>query len=508
MNFHAKTTPPVLIPSNTTNPRQRHNIVEDMTTASKPLNWPAGSPATPRRISPNSSKKRLYAPDLSRSIPTPSHRIKMANIFQEAGLALESGRSPSRRLSPNTKRSRMPSPHHRNFTWTSLDEADPYNQQPSDMTFGIGFNRGTASISVPLSRDDGVGSMLPTPFPCHQPTDSSEKEPLSSGLSTPFPLSTIPQRHGIILPLFLDVDSEADDTHSSHGVPLIVPLQGSGQCKPKRHNIDAWLDEVLCIAPEGIATADVLAPCPSTSLTAEDDISPYHYPQKPDSHFTLPPAISSASRASSNKENIDPLESSLSRSLVASPSSLENLQGSSDYLSITPKRPSRLNPSAIGTPLNAISPPEHRPAFRFHYPGTPRGLFYLAPKRKKFKVDPKSPPSLVEANKTIGTPSNFDIHEDEEDGILPELSPQVECQHKGRGPKRERCSSYFDQDILPTLTPSKTEPSLGPEADTSGDEFRKGKRVLGESQDSAKLTKPKTFIEEAGNAKFDFNIVV
>lgn len=44
--------------------------------------------------------------------------------------------------------------------------------------------------------------------------------------------------------------------------------------------------------------------------------------------------------------------------------------------------------------------------------------------------------------------NDFTIHEDQIAEALAQLSPDVERHRKGRGPKRERCLSYWDQDIL------------------------------------------------------------
>lgn len=43
---------------------------------------------------------------------------------------------------------------------------------------------------------------------------------------------------------------------------------------------------------------------------------------------------------------------------------------------------------------------------------------------------------------------DFTIHEDQLAEALAQLTPDVERHRRGRGPKRERCLSYWDQDIL------------------------------------------------------------
>ena len=129
------------------------------------------------------------------------------------------------------------------------------------------------------------------------------------------------------------------------------------------------------------------------------------------------------------------------------------------------------------------------------------GLLHLAPKRKKAKVTKASKQDHKEVS-----PSNFTICEDETSDILAELSPVVERHRKGRRPKRGRCSSYYDQDILPQFSPLNDK--AGGKGGEEKVETRKGRRVLGEAKNSAELTKAKAFDEMAENAEFDFNISV
>lgn len=72
------------------------------------------------------------------------------------------------------------------------------------------------------------------------------------------------------------------------------------------------------------------------------------------------------------------------------------------------------------------------------------------------------------------------------------LTPDVERYRKGRGPKRERCGSYWDEDIL-------LRADVGEEA-----EEREGGNVLCESANSRELIKEKGFVEGVDRVKFEF----
>lgn len=118
---------------------------------------------------------------------------------------------------------------------------------------------------------------------------------------------------------------------------------------------------------------------------------------------------------------------------------------------------------------------------------TPRGALTEPPRRKVPRLSPAkgSPP----ADRVQG----FVIYEDEASDKFVELSPSVERYRKGRGPQRQRCMSYWDEDILPTLKdlPEKENREMG------------ARQVLG---DLPSLTKAKGFVEGVEKVIFDFKI--
>ena len=86
---------------------------------------------------------------------------------------------------------------------------------------------------------------------------------------------------------------------------------------------------------------------------------------------------------------------------------------------------------------------------------------------------------------------DFEIYDDGSTDRLADLSPSVKLFRKGHRPKRDRCTSYWDEDILPELKQSTEKMSKG----TSG------RQVL---SDLPELTKPKVFMEGVENAQFSF----
>ncbi|KAL8972502.1 MAG: hypothetical protein Q9183_000513 [Haloplaca sp. 2 TL-2023] len=86
---------------------------------------------------------------------------------------------------------------------------------------------------------------------------------------------------------------------------------------------------------------------------------------------------------------------------------------------------------------------------------------------------------------------DFEIYDDGSTDRLTNLSPSVELFRKGHRPKRDRCTSYWDEDILPELKQSTEKVTKG----TSG------RQVL---SDLPELTKAKVFMEGVENAQFSF----
>ena len=96
---------------------------------------------------------------------------------------------------------------------------------------------------------------------------------------------------------------------------------------------------------------------------------------------------------------------------------------------------------------------------------------------------------------------DFTIHEDQLAEALAQLSPDVARHRKGRGPKRERCVSYWDEDIL-----QPGSPCVPMDTDDGGEMIGKGKgkQVLDESEQTVEPATERPFVQKAGSASFQF----
>ena len=342
----------------------------------------------------NSSKRRQGPPDLSRSGSTPSHRSKIAQIFQDAALEIA---SPSRRLPPNTARSRHP-----------LEGA-------INMPYSLKECRTSSRAATPP--DLQFDKIFPTP---EFPYDNHEKDILS--LSPGF-------------------DEYEEECHSSHGVPLVISAKTAQTSKPN-NLVDAWLEEVLAHSPHpgskekvSVSTVGRNLPLPQT-------------PKKPIVHTKTTP-----SRRVSNKENIAPSTAALSWSDLDSPRQADaSSQPSFHRSSSTSSRKSSMvdqntlisaSYSQQADQLRGILklPPEHKNA---------TDAVQLHTKDEK----PRTPITFSAKISNSGGRLYFESCDDVEPATPVGLSPDVECFRKGKGPKRVRCPSYYDQDIFPELAPT------------------------------------------------------
>ncbi|KAI4248393.1 MAG: hypothetical protein L6R40_000952 [Gallowayella cf. fulva] len=139
---------------------------------------------------------------------------------------------------------------------------------------------------------------------------------------------------------------------------------------------------------------------------------------------------------------------------------------------------------SLSLPQRAVaSKADQSPASRsrFLHPLSPRGYLSSPPKRKISRLSPGR------------SDQQFDIYEDEPLDAIAELSPAVEKYRKGRGPRRERCVSYWDDDILPAF---REKPAVSDLPDYV-------RQPLGELPS---LTEAKGFVDGVENALFDFEI--
>lgn len=265
------------------------------------------------------------------------------------------------------------------------------------------------------------------------------KEPISSGFGTP----VVPTPNFVENPeevkypmletwrslrcnsLASSLGSDSDDLHSTHGVPLVLPFPHSDAREAPCSHIETWLDGIVDATALGRSNSP--KQCDSTEDLLKND-DPFSRSIAPNLSSPLRPRVppskskhdlQSSSKAISNKENISPSKDS------SSPRR-------------SPANPQTRTPSRVGK--------ANTKALHFAHPLTPQGHLSLPPKRKRARVRGVAI-SRAETEMPV-VRRDFTIHEDKLAEALAQLSPDVERHRKGRGPKRERCMSYWDEDIL------------------------------------------------------------
>ncbi len=452
---------------------------------------------TTHKISPNSGRKRATPPALMRSTPTSSHGTKMASIFKNAADSREGFETPSRTFTPEGNKFRMPLSYARTRPFGYKVAHDP-------RTSGVENSPGpkinpSISATAPVSANTTYDPALPYPLPVKRlpPKNVSginevqetkhRLRPLPPAMShldrDTVRIQYPPWRKPQPREAQSSASSFVSDCHSSHGVPLVIPVPEQGY--ERREEIDTWLTQVVTPLTSGL----------SEVVSREPDFTPE--PRKRTNlNSTMPPGplalqaarirgllsketkpIEPLPRLSNNKENAPPNPYARSKSrpllplsspLILSPASVK-------------KSPPRLHSTAL-------SP-------------SPRSPLNLPPRRMTKTVTSNHPAFAVPS--APSTP--FRIHEDDcAAETMPPLSPNVELHRKGRSPKKERCASYWDDDLWIGIG-DEPDGAFGSEGE---DEPRKGKKVLGVSGRSEELTREKPFVDQADGAPFGFRVRV
>ena len=439
-------------------------------------------PTTPRRHAPNSAKKRKQMADLSRPFATPGHGAKMSTIFRNAATSLKGSRLVTHQPSSNMKKSRSP--------FTQARSTKP-SSSCQDHTTVSSILANTPKMSHHSGesceyRASGTSPHCPTPTPSTKAghatialTDRSlglassvrrkcldgllgfssasstlriegeSREPISSGCSTPTAPTPdfVENPEEVKYPILDDWrsprsssnayshGSDSDDLHSTHGVPFVLRFPSSGAEEAPRADIDTWLNGILEVpttnfqsSPEqlhgrhGLLIGD--APfSQSTTPSASSPVRTQVALSKFDQAWRTP------SRASSDKENTIP--SKFSSPSIRPPAQRLRTKTPSRFC-WTDNQPALQNANALHY-TNLLKPPCHRS---------------LPPQREKSRVD-----DIASSSAGVEMPTahrDFTINEDHISEALAQLSPDVERHRKGRGPKKERCMSYWDEDILQT----------------------------------------------------------
>ena len=426
-------------------------------------------------------------PALMRTKPTDSDDTKMASIFRDAAHTKERFETTSKNSTSHDKTFRIPISQARttpfgNKTTRYIDNID------TDTLSGIGIG--------PKSFRETTNSSRTTYKPRLSYSRSAGIKPIKTGLESGEVNYPIGKRQ-LSPPTVSDLDlgpskirypriskvnprvprssssSMSSDCHSSHGVPLVIPV--AGKSEEKIDSIDTWLTEVISPLTANLSI-DV---SPRHSLACESKktanvyptLSPQYlsiHPTEVPSHFRKPTSSNKPlAELYNNKENAPPKN--------------EVVQASPLHPSALMRSPSsvKLSPTRL---YSALSPSPHSPLSR-----PPRRI----------------PKALVsddnEAYETLGTPSTpFKIHEDDWRSHLSRLSPNVEVYRKKKSPqsKRDRLAASKFEELLRRVEEEKKKQmdrhkrneTIGEEdfggkdsfRSREGEEIRKGKkRVLG-----------------------------
>ncbi|KAL9129618.1 MAG: hypothetical protein Q9217_001974 [Psora testacea] len=418
--------------------------------------------STPRRVLANSAKKRRQLPNLGRPEASPSHGAKVSMMFQDAAVALQNATLAPSLAAANASRPHLPLAKGRNMHFKSSTKEDAWRPRNHINSLPSSPHR-TASY---LPSVDNPCAGYP-PLPRASLTESSSQD--------------------------------AEDLSGNSGVDLPGEAQKAG--------IDAWLDDLLGATdkPENrrlqLPTGKCNGMIERSSASFSDPATSLIQPSKDEQVRPL--------REVSNKENVSPTNPPPA------------IRPPSTYLTAPTS-------SRFHSPRTQSAPSSHRldteTPRRFAHPTTPRGHLSVPGRRGRARfmkghqkscshdvqsiqqstldftihVDRDcSSQTRLDKTSPFATPrlitQDFTVHEDVLTSALAKLSPSVELHRKDRRPKRERCVSYWDEDVL------------GPESPAyPGELMKKGKSVLGQSAQSEALTQEKPFTEEARGAKFAF----
>ncbi|KAL8772072.1 MAG: hypothetical protein Q9209_002738 [Squamulea sp. 1 TL-2023] len=423
-------------------PQQGTRISQDPSQASKHDNEssPLISSTTPQRLAPNSGKKRK-APDLSRYAPGSSHCDKMSAIFEDASRELTTTPT-SRPAQANARRLRTP------FSMTSSSRKLVTRLSPSEDPMFDGVLLGKENLP-PL---EGGVQNSPTP------------PQLKSGVPT-------------------GVQICGNSFHQSNHVT------GVGHCSMKeymsREPISSGIDTLTKNRPlnESTNQGQVVYPDlthlqPSTRHTQfETAIEQTASGGNQDS-----PIIGNQRWLTQIPDDGRPEGEALQNECQASRIESESPPRSPSKAPLASRRDHLQTPSITGYEKS------HRGLTRFPHPLTSSRYLSAPPTRKALRSSPTKD----------GLPAGpdhqqFDIFEEESSDELVELSPTVEKYRKGRRPKRDRCVSYWDDDVLPEFR-SKTQ---------SPKPIKSGRQPLHEMPE---LTKAKGFVDGVEHTEFNFNI--
>ena len=362
---------------------------------------------------PNSSRKRGPKLAFLRAAPSPSHAVQISGIFQTAACSLEALNSAPKLSLSKSRKARC----------------TPFGQSNRDnVSFSL---HDEFAINI---KPHSCQAILKPSTPPKIPYGPIFQPVLADGS----PGGILNDRNEIGTSPFLS--SNDSDCHSSHRVPFIIPL-AKAYGNNKIEEINTWRNAIpKSVTPnpqnhhQKLLSGDdtITQSFPKTQTLTRPrafQVSP-RKPQK-----LKPPTSNPLRRALRIKENSNPLYPILPSLSLPSPSSPKPHV-------ILPQTPSRL------PYYHANHKPSSSPSIRYQLPSTTLHPVSIAqPPKRKQPRDAQTRP-LSNSSSPGHTPATPVIFRKRREPGAAGLSPYVETYRKGRRPRRERCASYWDVDIL------------------------------------------------------------
>ncbi|ODH46542.1 hypothetical protein GX48_07380 [Paracoccidioides brasiliensis] len=412
-----------------------------------------------RKTSPNTSRKRISQTVLTRPLPFRDYSARMKEISGS-----HTPRSPQlphiSRVSKLNLRRNQQSSQQLVFKKTNTQQSPGAQSEENHFQF-------SDQLSSPLLLVPEV-----SPNGTRWTTVPMADEPISSGFNSPsFPNPTTAPRaaNSQFLSRYKAGKAVPLRTPEARSSPLNLNEAKLTRCfqNTSLSDVQCWLDGLNVESPSELYESD---DSPSVSrMRREVYNSDCNLPQSQvlNVHHSSP-------RVGSGKENMSPSSSTFAVGSKLSPPlhTRDEEYDAPDSVASSTSPSLREHRSKLPVPPTPVLVRKTQKCFtspRAYIrgrisPTLPRGHYVLPPRRKKVRSSSNSACPL--SSSAYDPMQPFEIAEDEDADIpakpptgsscprketwmgLRELSPHVTPFRKGQGPKRSRCSSYYDEDIL------------------------------------------------------------
>jgi hypothetical protein len=462
-------------------------------------------PPTLNRDSPNIGRKRSQNPALLRAAASSGHSAKMAQIFHDAQITLRNDlQLPVFAFGKRARKSRLPVLQRQTTESSTICYAD--GQSADQVTSTAICASETTSIAPDAQIKQHIscdGATIPSEAItsrtyyeaqddlCFSPSNAGHRQRLNELIDGDLTMEInevplhdelvvskgstggripasepIPPNPGSTNQSF-DIWDDEDDSElyfSRRSIALPTPMTSRKLFTPgaDRSHVDKWLEDMLSASPRkkwrvpgtpGLDSSlqtrfstlgdrgksqSASKGCETTLRLSDDEINMPDVDIEPED---------------SDKENQKPLDGGAIIENIE-PQPIESLQLRN---AMTPHK-SRIPTLGEKPQILAVGS-----LFGFPHHTAPRGSFLSTPRRRKQVLKDVAPALLPDTEEVV------------------KLSPDVDQYRKGNRPRRERCASYYDRDII--KSPEKRD-------------------ALTESNMSRKLTRAMAFCEEAEDFEF------